>query len=82
MPNPVEVTTAAVEKIKSPAVIIQATDTNIDPAPTGVKNEKIEPKKSGPGANPTKLFFFVNKEFFRFSLLSLAIVQYTHFFHV
>ena len=28
-----------------------------------------------PGANPTKLFFLVNKEFFRFSLLSLAVVQ-------
>ena len=33
-----------------------------------------------PGANPTKLFFFVNEEFFRFLLLSLAIEQYTHFF--
>ena len=32
------------------------------------------------GANPTKLFFFVNEEFFRFLLLSLAVVQYTHFF--
>ena len=34
------------------------------------------------GVNLTKLFFFGNKEFFRFSLLSLAIVQYTHFFHI
>ena len=35
---------------------------------------------SGAGANPTKLFFIRNEEFFRFSLLSLAIVQYAHFF--
>ena len=35
---------------------------------------------SNSGVNPTKLFFFVNEEFFRFSLLSLAVVQYTHFF--
>ena len=34
------------------------------------------------GANPTKLFFFINEEFFRFLLLSLAVVQYTHFFHM
>ena len=33
------------------------------------------------GVNPTKLFFFVNKEFLRFLLLSLVCVQYTHFFH-
>ena len=33
------------------------------------------------GGNPTKLFFFVNKEFFRFLLLSLAIVQHKHFFY-
>ena len=32
------------------------------------------------GANPTKLFFFVNEDFFRSSILSLAVVQYTHFF--
>ena len=31
-------------------------------------------------ANPTKLFFFVNEDFFRFLLLSLAVAQYTHFF--
>ena len=35
-----------------------------------------------PGVNPTKLFFFVDEEFFRFSLLSLAVVQDTHFFHL
>ena len=29
---------------------------------------------SNPGANPAKLFFFVNEEFFRFSPLSLAVV--------
>ena len=32
------------------------------------------------GVNPTKLFFFGNEEFFPFSLLSLAVVQHTHFF--
>ena len=32
------------------------------------------------GVNPTRLFFFVNEEFFRFSLLSLAVLQCTHFF--
>ena len=32
------------------------------------------------GVDPTKLFFFVNEEFFRFLHLSLAVVQYTHFF--
>ena len=37
---------------------------------------------SEPGGNLTKPFFFVNEEFFRFSLLSLAVVQYTHFFHM
>ena len=34
------------------------------------------------GVDPTKLFFFVNEEFFCFSLLSLAVVQYTDFFHM
>ena len=32
--------------------------------------------------DPTKRFFFGNEDFFRFLLLSLAIVQYTHFFHM
>ena len=32
--------------------------------------------------NPTKLFFFGNEENFLFSLLSLAVVQYTNFFHM
>ena len=32
--------------------------------------------------NPTKLFFFGNEEFFRFLLVSLAVVQSTHFFHM
>jgi hypothetical protein len=35
-----------------------------------------------PGVNPTKLFFFGNEEFFRFSLLSLAVVEHIHFFHM
>ena len=34
------------------------------------------------GGNPTKLFFFVNEEFFHFLLLSLAIAQHTHFCHM
>ena len=33
-----------------------------------------------PGANPTKLFFFVDEEFFPFLLLSLAVVKHSHFF--
>ena len=35
-----------------------------------------------PGVNLTKLFFFGNEEFFCFLLLSLAVVQYKHFFHM
>ena len=34
------------------------------------------------GVDLTKLFFFINKEFFRFLLLSLAVVQQAHFFHM
>ena len=34
------------------------------------------------GVDPTKLFFFGNEDFFRFLLLSLAVVQYRHFFHI
>ena len=34
------------------------------------------------GVNPTNFFLFGNEEFFLFSLLSLAVVQYTNFFHM
>ena len=32
------------------------------------------------GGNPTKLFFFVNEDFFRFSLISLVILKLVRFF--
>ena len=34
------------------------------------------------GVDLTKVYFFGNEEFFRFLLLSLAVVQYTHFLHM
>ena len=39
-------------------------------------------QKTESGDNPTKLFFFVNKEIFRFLFLSLAIVCSTHIFFI
>ena len=45
-------------------------------------SDKTNSSTSSSGANPTKLFFFGNEELFHFLLLSLAVVRYTHFFHM
>ena len=39
-----------------------------------VSRKRVTCQLETPGIDPTKLFFFGNKEFFRFLLLSLAVV--------